>query len=258
MAAAGVVTALLTGTAVVTAGPAQAASADRLTPGRTLTPGAELRSANQRYRLVMQTDGNAVVMTAGGTPLWSSDTPGYGGAALEMQNDGNLVLYKSGHVALKASGTAGRQSASLVLQDDGNLVVYTSDGRPWWSTNTSGGAKAPAPTGARLCARVGYYAGFREQGLQLAVQVALAESGCNPAATNRNTNNSVDYGLWQVNNRAHPQWTPSQLLDPQTNANAAWSISGRGGNWRPWVAYTSGAHTRNGIPAKANAAVTQL
>ena len=254
VAAAGVVTALLT----AVAGPASAATGDRLASGRTLAPGQELRSANQRYRLTMQTDGNAVLYTVGGQALWSSDTPGYGGADLEMQGDGNLVLYRAGHVALKSTGTAGRRSAYLVLQDDGNLVMYTPDGHPWWSTGTNGGAKAPAPTGARLCARAGYYAGFREGGLQLAVQVALAESGCNPAATHRNTNGSTDYGLWQVNGRAHPQWTPAQLLDPQTNANAAWSISAAGRNWRPWTTYVTGAYARNAIPATAAAAVTQL
>src|ERR1044072_4069643 len=53
---------------------------------------------------------------------------------------------------------------------------------------------------ADLCARVGEKAGFTRSGnLTLAVAIALAESGCNPAALGHNTNGTTDRGLWQIN-----------------------------------------------------------
>ena len=210
----------------------------------------------------MQGDGNLVLYNQTNTALWSSDTPGYNNADLEMQTDGNLVVYKPGHVALKSTGKFDSNSAhvrQLVLQTDGNLVVYFN-GVAQWASNTAGGQKAPQPNGVRLCALVGYYAGFRfdaAQGntLQTAVAIGMAESGCNPRATHTNTNGTTDTGLWQINS-VHRQWTQAQLLDPQTNAGAAWSISAGGSRWTDWVTYNNGAY--RSYLGTAGAAIFQL
>lgn len=79
--------------------------------------------------------------------------------------------------------------------------------------------------------------------------MALAESGCNPSAHS----STGDYGFWQVHQVDHRQWTAQQLYDPQTNANAAWSISGSGSSWQPWTNYRSGAYQ-----AQVNAASTAI
>lgn len=238
----------------VAAGPGQ----DFLNPGESLSNEATIYSRNREYRLVMQTDGNAVIYNSVNRPLWSSGTYGYPHASLEMQRDGNLVVYRqAGHLPLKASNTVtGNPDTYLAIQDDGNLVLIRPGHPVPWATGTNNGQVAPAPTGARLCAAVGHAAGFRiddaRASLRTAVQVALAESGCNPRA--RSTTN--DFGLWQINRTYHPQYTVDQLYDPQTNANAAWSISRSGTDWSPWTTYRNGAHHRQ-LNA-ANAAIGQL
>ena len=57
---------------------------------------------------------------------------------LVMQGDGNLVLYDNQSRAYWSSGTAGRGTSNLVMQNDGNLVVYRAGGNPTWYTQTSG------------------------------------------------------------------------------------------------------------------------
>lgn len=121
------------GGGLVTPSPASAATGE-LTAGSTLVAGASVWSADGRYQLAMQRDGNAVVYS-GSTPLWSSRTAGHAGAVLAMQTDGNLVVY-SGRQPLWASGTSG-SSAVLVMQSDGNLVLYLGSRAAW--------ATGPAP-----------------------------------------------------------------------------------------------------------------
>lgn len=72
----------------------------------------------------------------------------------------------------------------------------------------------------------------------LAAAVALAESAGDPRAVNRNRDGSIDRGLWQINS-VHGALS---TFDPVGNARAAVRISGRGRNWRPWAAFTSGRH----------------
>lgn len=88
-------------------------------------------------------------------------------------------------------------------------------------------------------AALAYRAGFRGQSLVMAVAIAGAESTFDPAAVNTATH---DYGLWQVNVPAHPEYDPARLLDPWYNAQAAWKISAGGTTWLPWTAYKRGRH----------------
>jgi hypothetical protein len=72
----------------------------------------------------------------------------------------------------------------------------------------------------------------------IAAAVAMAESGGNPNATNKNTNGTVDRGLWQINSIHGSRST----TDPSANAKAAVAISEGGTNWKAWVAYTTGRY----------------
>jgi hypothetical protein len=258
IAAIGATLALFMAATPASAGP----GGDRLNAGESLAPGQNLASADGRFHLIMQTDGNVVLRNPANVPLWSSDTPGYPGADLEMQTDGNLVVYRSGHAALKATGkfdSNPQHVRQLVLQSDGNLVVYFN-GVAQWASNTADGTTAPRPTGIRLCVQVGFYAGFRIDSprgntLQTAVAIAMAESSCSPNATHQNTNHTTDTGLWQINS-VHTQWTHNELLDPQTNANAAWSISGGGASWSPWSTFNNRRY--GAFLGPAQAAINQL
>ncbi len=105
-----------------------------------ISTGDYLRSSDWRYFLVMQSDGNLVLYTAGRTQaLWSSDTAGKGGKYVLMQADGNLVMYGD-NGAIWASDTDGKGKGipSLALQSDGNMVLYDTVTYAIWASDTDG------------------------------------------------------------------------------------------------------------------------
>jgi hypothetical protein len=55
-------------------------------------------------RAVMQRDGNLVVYTASGVPLWASGTAGHGGASLFLSDSGKMTVARSGSVLWTRSG----------------------------------------------------------------------------------------------------------------------------------------------------------
>jgi hypothetical protein len=77
----------------------------------------------------------------------------------------------------------------------------------------------------------------------LAAAVALAESGGNPEAVNA-TSREYSVGLWQINRKAHPQYSEETLRNPTENARAAYAISNGGMSWKPWGAYTDGSYKK--------------
>lgn len=103
--------------------------------GATLGSGQSLASGNGANMLVMQGDGNLVLLRQG-VPQWSSGTYSHPGAYATMQTDGNLVVYSPAGVPLWYSGTNGHPGATTYIQDDGNLVIYAQ--APRWNTSTSG------------------------------------------------------------------------------------------------------------------------
>lgn len=122
---------------------------DTLHPGEVLDNGKSLRSADGRFWLVMQPDGNLVVYcyTAQSTriPLWDSDTVGSGGGSRE------LLMHEQGYIQLTGTGwyrpiraffpagsirPGGTPGSRLVMQDDGNLVIYAPDNQPTWASDT--------------------------------------------------------------------------------------------------------------------------
>lgn len=66
------------------------------------------------------------------------------GSYATMQNDGNFVVYTPQGTPVFATSTVGNPGAYLSLQNDGNLVVYSPSGQPLWASNTYRG---PACTG---------------------------------------------------------------------------------------------------------------
>ncbi|GAA0943245.1 hypothetical protein GCM10009554_36410 [Kribbella koreensis] len=103
--------------------------------GRVLPAGQMLYSHNRIFRLQMQSDGNAVIVKNGKTPIWSTRTISKGAFAT-MQTDGNFVVYTAKKKPLWSSRTT-RKGSVLQMQDDGNLVVVY--GRtPVWASGTGG------------------------------------------------------------------------------------------------------------------------
>jgi len=110
------------------------AVSDHMAPGDFLLPGQFRQSADGRFRLVYQADGN-LVLYQGSNPLWATATFGTTPGFVAMQTDGNLVVYDSTK-AVWASGTWGHPGAFLVVQGDGNTVIYSTGSSPLWATNT--------------------------------------------------------------------------------------------------------------------------
>ncbi|KVF80263.1 peptidase S53 [Burkholderia vietnamiensis] len=103
--------------------------------GGVLSGGQSLTSGNGVNVLMMQGDGNLVLLRQG-VPVWNSRTFGHSGAYAVMQGDGNLVVYSAAGAPLWNSGTGGYPGAIAYVQDDGNVVIYTQ--LPRWSSNTAG------------------------------------------------------------------------------------------------------------------------
>lgn len=103
----------------------------------TMFQGQQLQTADRRYRLVFQADGNLVLYSPN-RALWSSNTHTKGSKYVKLQDDGNLVIYDGNNHALWNTVTFGNGSSRLIMQDDGNLVLYNNAGRAVWNTVTFG------------------------------------------------------------------------------------------------------------------------
>jgi len=88
-------------------------------------------------------------------------------------------------------------------------------------------------------------AGFTGNDIITAVAVAKHESGFRSDAAN-----SCCVGLWQINVKAHKEYTSDQMKNPMANAQAAYKIFKAAGGWctsgsasshtcNPWQAYGS-------------------
>jgi len=134
-------------TAPPVATPVSPVQFDRLLVDGELFPNQFITSANGRYRLTLQGDGNLVVTrTATGIPIWapikSRDVPG--GYAW-LQGDGHFVLYEFKPASLNnvvwATGIFDldrHHDARVVLENDGNLVVYWEQDVKWESQTDQG------------------------------------------------------------------------------------------------------------------------
>ena len=102
-------------------------------PGTRLVPGSTVASPGDEFFLVMQTDGNLVMETSSGRPLWESGTAGHRGAFAAMQADGNFVIYSANGRTLWSSGTEGHAGARLSVQTDGDVILEHGTEPLWCS-----------------------------------------------------------------------------------------------------------------------------
>ncbi|MQL95509.1 hypothetical protein Taro_028184 [Colocasia esculenta] len=95
------------------------------------------------YTLIMQSDCN-LVLYYGSRPVWASQTYGWGrGCRATMQGDGNFVVYTAFGRPVWASHTqATVGNYVLVLLPYGDVVIY---GGSVWATGTHGGGGAAPP-----------------------------------------------------------------------------------------------------------------
>src|SRR5712691_7683559 len=109
---------------------------DTLSSGAQLLVNQSITSADGRFSLILQSDGN-LVLYRGNFPLWDSKTAGKPSKNAIMQADGNFVVYDNSGTPLFNSGTMNHPGAILKIQDDGNVVIYQG-ARALWSTQTDG------------------------------------------------------------------------------------------------------------------------
>lgn len=94
-------------------------------------------------------------------------------------------------------------------------------------------------------AEVAHRAGFRGRDLEIAVAVALAESGGRAGVNAAGAEDSR--GLWQIHSVHFGRFDEDRLYQPEYNARAARAVweesrSFRGDPWEAWSAYTNGAY----------------
>lgn len=76
------------------------------------------------------------------------------------------------------------------------------------------------------------------------IAIVCAESGRDPNArfVNNDQWQSVDRGLWQINNHWHPEVTDEEAYDPVQATAAALRISNGGIDYTPWSTWGNGAY----------------
>ncbi|MEV0615190.1 hypothetical protein AB0I81_17845 [Nonomuraea sp. NPDC050404] len=105
----------------------------KLSSGDVLRPGQTIKSANGRYTLIQQEEGNAVLYD-GRRSLFTTPTAGHPGARSIMQKEGNWVVVDRNDKALWSTKTAGNPGAWLAVSDDGRVIIYSSDNKPLWTS----------------------------------------------------------------------------------------------------------------------------
>lgn len=109
---------------------------NQLVPGQELLPGNSVNSANGKYMLIQQEDGNLVVYVNKNVPIWASNTWGRRVKRCIMQKDGNLVIYDNFNQPIWASNTHGNENSKLIMTDHGDLILQSQDGRMLWHTDS--------------------------------------------------------------------------------------------------------------------------
>jgi hypothetical protein len=90
-----------------------------------------------------------------------------------------------------------------------------------------------------------------------ALAIAYAESSLVASQVTREPDGTTSYGLMQINSvHLRPggqlaSYSPSSLLDPQRNLEAARTVSNGWHNWKPWTTFKTGSYTMYIPTAKA-------
>jgi hypothetical protein len=93
---------------------------------------------------------------------------------------------------------------------------------------------------AKLCYAAGWIDADR---LLIAISVCLAESNGYSAARHVNDDGSIDRGLWQINDRAHPTVSDAEADDPvKATLYAREVYESHSNTFAAWSAFTNGAY----------------
>lgn len=125
---------------------------------------------------------------------------------------------------------------------------------------SSGGGAGWGNGGAQGVANVLRAAGFPENLVPTFMAIAMAESSWNPNATHRNSNGTIDEGLFQINSvHRGNSWYPQNRMDPLQSAKAALGVYQMQG-LKAWSVYNSGAYRQflpSSVPPVQNSIVAR-
>jgi hypothetical protein len=151
---------------------------DTLIVNQSMKPNQHLTSANGKYRLVFQPDGNLVLQRQSDhAQLWASDTAQKNGKRLVLGSDGNLRLETHGKTAAWTSDTGNSRVNRLTVHDDGNVVMYDTANKQIWSTGTSQDVSTRASTA--VVTYVGQANGVKTAGSTMTVTSPTATAAGN-------------------------------------------------------------------------------
>lgn len=109
---------------------------DATSDGKNLVTNAEYYSPNKEYYLKFQSDGNLVLYTKGGKPIWSPQIAKKGGKTCRLQKDGNLVVYNASGTAVWHTETHNNNRPKLYIYNDGRISIYSDAKNKFtWSSN---------------------------------------------------------------------------------------------------------------------------
>lgn len=111
--------------------------------GRTLTSGQTITSAQGKFKLSMEPEGDLAIIGAADRVLWTSGTGNNPGAGAVMRTDGNLEVIDVDGNVLWSTKTSERDSKATI-DDAGNLVIATPTATVW-SSETAPRAAQLAP-----------------------------------------------------------------------------------------------------------------
>lgn len=98
-------------------------------------------------------------------------------------------------------------------------------------------------------------AGFKGEGLVLAIAVAMAESSLIPNNRNVNTDSrrTTDRGILQFNSFWHSEVSDAEADDPAAAARHGYRVTNAGAKWTEWATFNQGDHRRHLPTARAAA-----
>lgn len=166
--------------------------------GQSIFQGQAIFSDANKYKLIMQTDGNLVFYRNSDNAVRFA-TMAFGNYTA-MQGDGNLVEYGLSGGAIWHTNTYGNAGAFLAVQDDGNLVVYSVSGKPLWNIGADQGPIDGPTNVADVVARDLAVPGFGALG-----HVGIWTGGQIIEVINQN-GNAVRYSSWDSFRTASPPW----------------------------------------------------
>jgi murein DD-endopeptidase MepM/ murein hydrolase activator NlpD len=182
-----------------------------------------------------------------GTPRWNSSLGGDSESdfvSLTLTSD-----CRSAHIATASLLTA----VSRIYFDWNTDPTAAMDANAFDDATTrpvatADGEDAPNHP-AQVAAAAAYNAGFRGHDLLVATALAGAESSWSPGSSGARDDGRLGVGLWRIPIDTRRGWTAASLVDPDTNARAAYAMSEPRGDFSDLCGAWRGGACGGGGPA---------